>query len=86
MNEYFYYLFIINLLGIVFYGFDKLLAILKKNRISENWLFLVSVVGGALGCIIGMFIFRHKIRKTKFYILNFSMLILWCYVIYFLVI
>ena len=68
MNEYFYYLFIINLLGIVFYGFDKLLAFLKKNRISENWLFLVSVVGGALGCIIGMFIFRHKIRKPKYLI------------------
>ena len=73
MKGYFYYLFIVTMISIIFYGLDKVLAIIKKNRVSENWLFLLSMIGGPLGCFIGMFLFRHKIRKIKFYIINFVM-------------
>lgn len=82
MSNYLYYLFVINMISFILYGIDKLLAILKKNRISERWLFFLSLIGGPLGCILGMFVFRHKVKKLKFYLWNFIMLIGWCYLTY----
>lgn len=80
MKYYLLYLGIINLFSLFCYGIDKWLAIHKKNRISEMWLFLLSVIGGPLGSIIGMYFFRHKTKKIKFYFVNYTMLILWIYI------
>ena len=66
MNEY---LIIINFISFILMGLDKFLAIIKKRRISEATLLFFSLIGGGLGTLIGMFIFRHKIRKMKFQIL-----------------
>jgi uncharacterized membrane protein YsdA (DUF1294 family) len=49
-------------------GIDKLCAKLHMGRISEKTLLLFSFFG-ALGGILGMFVFRHKTRKLKFQIL-----------------
>ena len=70
-----YYLICMNSLSFVLYGFDKMLAIKKKNRISERTLFYLGFLGGALGSLIGMIIFRHKTKKIKFYIWNILMII-----------
>ena len=82
MKYFLFYLIIFNIITFVIYGIDKLLAILKKNRISETTLFLCSFIGGGLGAILGMFLFRHKTRKIKFYICNIFMISVWSYVIY----
>ena len=50
-------------------GIDKLLAIKNKRRISEHSLITISFFGGSIGTLLGMILFRHKIRKPKFYIL-----------------
>ena len=76
-----YYLICMNSLSFVLYGFDKMLAIKKKNRISERTLFYLGFLGGALGSLIGMIIFRHKTKKIKFYIWNILMIILWAYLV-----
>ncbi len=63
------YLIIINIISFIFMGLDKILAIIKKRRISEFTLITLSLFGGTLGTMLGMFIFRHKIRKKKFLLL-----------------
>ena len=40
------YLVVINLLTLVIYGIDKLLAILHKVRVMERVLFLLAFIGG----------------------------------------
>ena len=64
-----YYLLIINIYQFLIMGLDKILAIKKKNRISEKTLLLNSFIGGSIGSIIGMYTFRHKTKKLKFQIL-----------------
>ena len=78
-----YYLIIINIFLFILYGIDKLLAIKKKNRISEFSLLLISFFGGGIGSILGMIIFNHKTKKVKFWILNILFTILW--IIYFFI-
>lgn len=63
------YLITINLLSFILTVLDKLLAINKKQRISEFHLLILSFFGGSIGTLLGMFISRHKIRKLKFIIL-----------------
>lgn len=60
------YLITINALGFLLMLIDKQKA--KKNawRIPERVLMTVAAVGGALGCLCGMYLFRHKTRHIKF--------------------
>ena len=76
------YLVVINLLTLVIYGIDKLLSILHKVRVMERVLFLLAFIGGGLGALLGMLIFRHKTLKIKFYLWNVTCIILWVYVIW----
>lgn len=47
-------------------GVDKRKAIRGAWRISEASLFFTALVGGALGCTLGMHFFRHKTRHWYF--------------------
>lgn len=47
-------------------GMDKRKAKQGKWRISEKTLFLVALLGGALGSTIGMHLFHHKTRHWYF--------------------
>jgi uncharacterized membrane protein YsdA (DUF1294 family) len=85
MEYLFYYLVFINIISFLLYGLDKLLAIFKRNRIREVLLHIFSLFGGCLGSICGMFVFRHKIKKNRFYIWNIFMIVVWGYIIYILV-
>lgn len=60
------YLMGINLVGFVMMGADKRRAIRGAYRISEASLFTVALLGGALGCTLGMKLFRHKTRHWYF--------------------
>ncbi|MCR5403442.1 MAG: DUF1294 domain-containing protein [Butyrivibrio sp.] len=60
------YLVIINILGFALMGDDKRRAIKHYLRIPEATLFAVAIVGGSLGCTLGMFIFRHKTKHWYF--------------------
>ena len=63
------YLLTINIAAFLLMCIDKITAIIKKQRISEKTLLLTSIIGGAIGILLGMIVFRHKIRKTKFLII-----------------
>lgn len=66
MKTFILYLFIINILSFMIMFIDKTLAILRKYRISERFLFLCALLLGALGIYIGMFVFRHKTKHSSF--------------------
>lgn len=60
------YLATINLIGFSLMGIDKKRAIRGAWRISESSLFLTAVLGGSIGCILGMQTFRHKTKHWYF--------------------
>jgi uncharacterized membrane protein YsdA (DUF1294 family) len=53
-------------MGFAFMGIDKWKAKKRAWRIPESTLFLVALLGGALGSLIGMYTFRHKTRHASF--------------------
>lgn len=60
------YLILINFLGIASMASDKIRAMERRYRIPESVLLLISIIGGSIGSIAGMLLFRHKIRRAKF--------------------
>lgn len=60
------YFAVINLIGFIIMGADKKRAVRGAWRISEASLFLTALAGGALGCTLGMYRFRHKTRHWYF--------------------
>lgn len=60
------YLIIVNLIGFALMGIDKYKAKKRAFRIPEATLFIVAVIGGSIGSIIGMYAFRHKTRHWYF--------------------
>lgn len=63
---FFIYLLIINLVTFITYLLDKRYAIKDKQRISEQNLMLLALLGGAFGAHLSMGIFRHKTKHLKF--------------------
>lgn len=62
------YLLIINLISFLAFALDKSGSRRDKWRTKESTLFILSLLGGASGGMIGMLIFHHKISQKKFYI------------------
>lgn len=60
------YLLAVNALGLIIMHYDKHLARNNKWRIPEKTLLGIAVIGGSVGCILGMYSARHKTRKPKF--------------------
>lgn len=60
------YLAVINVIGYAVMGIDKQRAIRGAWRISEASLFTTALLGGALGCTLGMQHFRHKTKHWYF--------------------
>ena len=62
------YLVMMNALGLAVMGLDKKKAISNQWRIPEKTLFLVSAIGGSIGTLLGMYLFRHKTKHWYFVI------------------
>ena len=62
------YLVAINLITFVTMYVDKKKAKWGKWRIKESTLFTLVFLGGGIGGIAGMYLFRHKTKKTRFVI------------------
>ena len=62
------YLVAINLISFLVMYIDKKKAKWGKWRIKESTLFTLALIGGSIGSIAGMYIFRHKTKKTRFVI------------------
>lgn len=60
------YLIIINAAGFLLMLADKLKAKRGAWRIPEATLLGAAVLGGSVGALAGMYLFRHKTRHIKF--------------------
>lgn len=76
MRLFIYYLFVINFLTFVIYGFDKYQAKKKKRRISENTLHVFALLGGSLAAFIAQRVYRHKTVKRPFIFLYWAIVII----------
>ena len=47
-------------------GIDKRKARQHKHRISEKTLWILALLGGAIGSYLGMIFFRHKTKHLNF--------------------
>ena len=61
-----HYILAINTITFVIFGIDKYKAKKKKWRIPESRLLLLAVIGGSIGALLGMIIWRHKTLHKKF--------------------
>ncbi len=60
------YLAAVNLVTFALYGIDKAKARRGAWRISEKMLFLLPLLGGSIGALLGMRVFRHKTKHWYF--------------------
>ena len=60
------YFLIVNLIGFLSMYVDKRRARKHLWRIPETTLFIIAIVGGSIGSIVGMHLFRHKTRHWYF--------------------
>ena len=60
------YLLVINLMAFCAMWWDKRRAQKGEWRISEAGLFTLVLLGGGIGGIAGMYLFRHKTKKLRF--------------------
>lgn len=61
-----YYLLIINAAGFLLMLVDKWKAKKNRWRVRESTLLIVAALGGSVGSLSGMYLFRHKTQHLKF--------------------
>lgn len=62
------YLLLVNVIGFVLMFVDKKRAQNNQWRIKEATLFLTAAIGGSIGSMLGMKVFRHKTKHWSFLI------------------
>lgn len=66
MKIFLIYLLTVNAVGFLLMHIDKYKAKKKLWRIPEATLMLLSISGGSIGCLAGMYTARHKTKHVKF--------------------
>lgn len=82
MKYLLYWCLALSLLDFALMGADKGRAKKGKWRVPEKWFFLLALLGGSPGAILGMYTFHHKTRHWYFQwglplILLLQLLALW---------
>ena len=61
-----WYLAAVNLVTFTVYGVDKAKARRGAWRVPEKTLFLLPLLGGSVGALLGLLVFRHKTKHWYF--------------------
>ena len=61
-----FYLLTINIVAFIAFGVDKYKAKRDKWRIPESTLLTMAALGGSIGALVGMRVWRHKTLHDKF--------------------
>lgn len=56
----------INVITFIYFGWDKTKAAVEGRRVRERTLWLLMILGGSIGGLLGMHVFRHKTKKISF--------------------
>lgn len=62
----FYGILVLNVVAFCLYGIDKAKAARGRWRIPETTLFVIAIIGGAVGALMAMSLFHHKTQKKAF--------------------
>ena len=62
------YLVLISLAAFAAFGADKRRARRGAWRVPERTLFLLALLGGSPGALLGMRVFHHKTKHRRFYL------------------
>ncbi|EKE06701.1 MAG: hypothetical protein ACD_18C00302G0007 [uncultured bacterium] len=76
------YFTLINLITFITFGIDKSKSINNARRVSEKTLWIMSFLGGSLGAMLAMKMFRHKTKKLSFQAMMAVILVIQIFVIY----
>ena len=60
------YVAVMSVIAFLMYGADKMFAVKDMRRISEAVLLLIALVGGSIGALAAIQLFRHKTQHIKF--------------------
>ena len=74
------YLLFLNLITFGVYGFDKILSLrdnLRVRRVREVTLLGLALLGGIIGGLLAMTLFRHKIKKISFVVKFGLVIVVW---------
>lgn len=78
------YFVILNIISFILMGVDKRKAINHQWRVSEKTLWVTAIIGGSIGSILGMRVFRHKTKHQLFTIGMPVILILQVFLLFYL--
>ncbi len=82
MNWYLWYFIGINFLALVIFVSDKKKAKKNKQRTPESVLHFFELLGGVFFILPGMYLFCHKNRKWKYFLITYLIFVLWLAFIY----
>lgn len=71
-----------NLTAFALFGLDKWRAGGTKQRVAEMHLVLAGALGGWLGGLAGMWLFRHKTSKRSFQFKYAAAFLIWAALVY----
>lgn len=74
-----YYYILINILLFLIMAYDKRQAVKRRSRISERTLIFTGILGGAIGGLAAMYVFRHKTKKPLFKVVYLAVLLIHIY-------
>ncbi len=66
MKYFLYYLIAINIITFLAFGIDKRKAEKGAWRIKESTLIALAAIGGSIGTLLGIKVFKHKTKHKKF--------------------
>ena len=69
-------------LAFLLFAYDKFMAGRSGRRVSEFNLVLVSALGGWLGGLLAMLVFRHKTAKRSFQLKYAASFLVWSGLLY----
>ncbi|MBE0687548.1 MAG: DUF1294 domain-containing protein [Anaerolineaceae bacterium] len=80
----FSYYLVINVVTFLAWGFDKFRAQLQQWRVPEKTLYGLIILGGGVGALLGMTVFRHKTRKTQFKVIALISIVVHLFIFFYL--
>ena len=72
----------INIFSFILFGIDKLNSIKGRIRVPELSFHFFSLIGGVIGILLGIIVFRHKLRERYFLLIQFIILLIWLVTIF----
>ena len=71
-----------SVMAFVLFGYDKHAAGRSGERVPERHLLVVAAMGGWLGGLLGMILFRHKTAKPSFQLKYAAAFVAWAAMLY----